>query len=566
VSEPAPFFRRPFWLGIAFTCVLTIWNGLLGLYGSPFFMGHRYDGTQYHLLVRNRLHGHYEIGDSAHTVRDEGRHPMWRPGIVWIEEGLVPLAGSVRTAAIAASVVGTVLLELALLALAHVTFGGATALAVLGLLLWLRLSISSCFAVMALSQGPEPWAAAAVMAGLALLTIALRDKNVLCAVAAGIAAGLSEVFRSGNLFLFAAACAVFGLRDLMRRDWRRLLVTGAALALFLGTSAVAGRLAPSDVNKNVANLWGIVVEQTGPKLPDPRSGEPVIFVGGLQVTPSGDETVYDSIVRNARGDQARDFLREHAGLIASIYRLHLEEVFAKGASGFRNVLGMPIVVLLFLQIVLSVLWWNESSWATLAFTGAILAHYLGPLTLFRGDVASHYLFLVLGLALVLAARGPVRLIEILDRVIARWRPEPEAPPRFHLRWLLPFAPVAVLAGFAYVDVLSYVRKQYDQAQQEQSALDALQLAGQRVACRNMSWFVDRNVRTVLLPYAGVAELERYAQAQNLDGILFWDHEEFPFFRIMPEDDAALDRQLRASAVFGAPQQSGAWRYYPVRRP
>src|SRR6266403_5323339 len=80
-----------------------------------FIMGHRYDGTQYHLLVRNRLHGHYEIGDTAHTVREEGRHPIWRPGLVWIEEGLARLFGSVRSGAAAASALGTTLLELAML-------------------------------------------------------------------------------------------------------------------------------------------------------------------------------------------------------------------------------------------------------------------------------------------------------------------------------------------------------------------------------------------------------------------------------------------------------------------
>src|SRR5262249_27328243 len=314
-----PLSRRSFWVGIGFACVLSVWNGILGLYGSPLIMGNRYDGTQYQLLVRNRLHGHYEVGDTAHTVREEGRHPMWRPGLVCVEHALAPCAGSVRGAAVAASVVGTILLELASLAVAYVTFGGTTALAAFGLLLLLPLHISNCFVLMALSQGPGPWAAAAMMTGIALLVIALREKNIHCTIAAGASAGVSEVFRSGNLPLFAAACAVFGLRDLIRRDWRRLLINCAALTLFLGSSFAAGHVVPSEVNKNVANVWGMVIEQRGLKLPDPGLPETTIFVGGLQVAPSGEETAYDFMVRNARGEEARHFLGEHAAVIASIY-------------------------------------------------------------------------------------------------------------------------------------------------------------------------------------------------------------------------------------------------------
>ena len=81
----------------------------------------------------------------------------------------------------------------------------------------------------------------------------------------------------------------------------------------------------------------------------------------------------------------------------------------------------------------------------------------------------------------------------------------------------------------------------------------------------MSWFIDRDVQTVLLPYAAVPELERYAVAHELDGLLFWDHENHYFFRAMPEDDAETDRQLRASSVFGSVRRSGAWRYYPLQR-
>ena len=105
---------RPIILWCVVAALLLSWNGTLGTFASPFVMLHRYDCAQYQLLARNRLHGHYEVGDEAHSVHQEGCHPMWRPGLVWIEEALARCLGSVRKGAAAASVLGAALLELAL--------------------------------------------------------------------------------------------------------------------------------------------------------------------------------------------------------------------------------------------------------------------------------------------------------------------------------------------------------------------------------------------------------------------------------------------------------------------
>src|SRR5438128_2725606 len=98
------------WVRIALWCSVAVfllaWNGGLAMYANPLLLLQQHDGTQYHLLVRNRLKGHYELDDTAHTVRAEGQNPMWRPALVWIEEALAPYLGSVHASAALASAVG----------------------------------------------------------------------------------------------------------------------------------------------------------------------------------------------------------------------------------------------------------------------------------------------------------------------------------------------------------------------------------------------------------------------------------------------------------------------------
>src|SRR5207244_1019088 len=85
MSNPeSPRLRARTWALL--TVALLVWNGWTALYANPFTLTMGYDGTFYQLLARNRLRGHDEVGDTAHTVGEEGRHPMWRPGLVWVEE------------------------------------------------------------------------------------------------------------------------------------------------------------------------------------------------------------------------------------------------------------------------------------------------------------------------------------------------------------------------------------------------------------------------------------------------------------------------------------------------
>jgi hypothetical protein len=114
-------WRLVYWCMLALT--LLVWNEMAGMMANPYTLVKGQDGAQYQLLARNRLLGHDEVGDSAYTVRREGSHPMWRPGLVWVEETLARCLGSVQAGAGAASGLGITLMELALLALAGVCFG-----------------------------------------------------------------------------------------------------------------------------------------------------------------------------------------------------------------------------------------------------------------------------------------------------------------------------------------------------------------------------------------------------------------------------------------------------------
>src|SRR5437879_435076 len=98
MSNPASSQARPLgWCALAL--LLLAWNGVAGMHAHPMLMTQVYDGTQYHLLARNRLQGHTELGEQAHTVRQEGQHPIWRPGMVWLVHGLTCCTGSIREAA-----------------------------------------------------------------------------------------------------------------------------------------------------------------------------------------------------------------------------------------------------------------------------------------------------------------------------------------------------------------------------------------------------------------------------------------------------------------------------------
>jgi hypothetical protein len=83
--------------------------------------------------------------------------------------------------------------------------------------------------------------------------------------------------------------------------------------------------------------------------------------------------------------------------------------------------------------------------------------------------------------------------------------------------LLLLAPLGCLSAIYYQGTLELLHSDAEQARAEQADLDSLGLEGSRVFCRDMNWFVDRDVVTVFLPYADVAGLEQYVLGQHADG-------------------------------------------------
>jgi hypothetical protein len=559
---------RPWvWGGLAL--FLLAWNGVAAFYANPFTMTQRYDGVQYQLLARNRLHGHYELGDSAHTVRDEGSHPMWRPGVVWLEQGLAYLFGSVAVASGVASALGTTLLELVMLWLAWRCFGLAAFLVVLSCVV-LPLAIGIHLIRLAVGEGPEPWAAAAVLGGLAALVEALRKGSWRWAVAAGVCAGLSEWFRTGNLILFAGPCGVYALAALCRRDRLGWVLPGVALAFFVALGGLGNLFLPSPVDKTAANLWSNLVETRGPKIIETRSeiGDITHCFGGLELAPGTNETYYDYLVRRCRDVRSTDLVRERAAEILAIYGDRLGEVVGRGFWGLRIYTGEFLLGCFLLQVVLSVVRRGRPEIDSLAIAAGAVAFYLGPCVLLKGDEPTHYVVVLLPFFLLVAAQGVVELGRIAWATLQHFRPE--LAQRFHKdRKLLAGAAAAVFLCFSagsYRGLLRTIGEYHADAAQEMAYVDALNLEGKRVACRNMGWFVDRDVQTVLLPYARLPELERYVRAHRIDGILLWGDETSLFFTATPyglkvED---LEKVLRKSKVFGPPRFAGTWKWYPVR--
>jgi hypothetical protein len=564
-TEPARP-RARWWCALA--VLLLAWNGLLALYASPFVMLQGHDGTQYHLLVRNRLHGHHEVGDEGHTVRQEGQHPIWRPGLVWIEEGLARLFGSVRSGAAAASALGATLLELALLALARVCFGRATLLVVLACLM-LPLTASAHFLRMAVGQGPEPWAAAALVAGLAVLAVALRRRSWALGLAAGALAGTCEWFRAGSYLLFAVPCAVYALPALRRRDWAASAVPALALLGFGLLTAAAGRSVASPVDKTAVALLHRLQEREGPQLlrEVPDGGSLTIYLGGLVLADGAGLTNCDSAVRQASTLRAGDVLRSRRGDIIALYADSLREVVTTGFRGLRLMTGPLVLAAFVLQALLSVLRRRGADLHVLALAAGAAAHYFGPVVLLRGNDPTHYLLVVLPLVLLPAAHFPVELWQ----QACSWLGSRPGLARLAVRvGRMSLAPALVGAVWVsaafFAGALANVRDARHEADDEQRALDSLGLEGRRVACRSMAWFVDRDVQPLLLPYATVADLERYAARQRLDGLLLWQSRREPYFSLSPYGllPDELFRALGRSEAFGAPRAAGNWRWYPVR--
>jgi hypothetical protein len=410
----------------------------------------------------------------------------------------------------------------------------------------------------------------AIVIGLALLIEALRGRCWVWALAAGLAAGAAEWFRSGTLLLFAVPCGFYALAFLVRRDWGRLGRAGVALAALFLAAVAAGRAVPSPVNKTLVNLRHHLAENEGPFHTETIAGlgEAAYSMAGYRLTAGGDAVVNDDTVRQARGRGTADFVVENADVLGPLYLAQLRSLLDGPALGLRWVMGTAAVWLFLYQVLVACRRRDAEAVHTLAWAAGALAYYLGPVVFLRGDSPTHYLLLAFPLVLLIAARGAVTLAAGVVALGGQRLPNLSALRERRRGFVLAiiFAPAAILNATFYWHTVTQLAEDRQRTAREQAALDALHLEGRTVVCRNMAWFVDRDVRTVLLPYARVDRLGRYVRAQGADGILVWEAETQVHFRAMPYGSVQeLDRALRKSPVFASPQVSGDWRWYPVRR-
>jgi hypothetical protein len=322
--------------------------------------------------------------------------------------------------------------------------------------------------------------------------------------------------------------------------------------------------APSSVNKAVANLWACRAEIGGPMVTEELAdGSRLIYpMLHYTVVPGTEEIYIDAVLRQARGRSTLGYVREHAVEIADAYMKGLEQALTGCFGGLRQQSGDLVFALFGVQLLFCLARRDEEATHTFAIAGAALGHYFGPVVLLAGDAPTHYLLVALPLFVLVAARGALHVAHFGARNAERLR-----APRSALRMLggVCLLLIAYPSVGYYHGAATLLHDLQKQAVQEQAALDALKLDGLRVACRNMSWFVDRNVQTVLLPYATVPELEKYVQVHRLDGILVWGEERMTYFRASPYGSPAdFGRALENSSLFGHPQLSRAWSWYPVR--
>jgi len=561
------------------TVFLLAWNGALAMYANPFLLLQQHDGTQYHLLVRNRLKGHYEVDDTAHTVRAEGQNPMWRPALVWIEEVLARWLGSVQASAAVASAIGATLLELGLLWLASVCFGSKVQ-AVVGLALLLPLAGTSYFMRMAVGQGPEAWAAATLVAGLAGLVLALRLPNrgwaLALALAAGALAGLAEWFRAGSYLVFLIPDVLYLLRGLWQRDRKLAGIPSIALASFMAMVFVSGLLVPSRVNKTVVALAHRLQEQVGVEytVQIGSDGMARFYMAGLQLCPNLLETNCDHAVNEARDVSTLEYLSAHRDEVAGVYLDGLRgvlttEVDGMPFSGMREMTGALVFFLFVAGILLSLPCRKETDFHALALSGGALAHYFGPVVLLRGGDLTHYVLVILPFLFVVAAYGAQQLVAVTRLVFQRLCPRLVDDTR-PVAWpflAMGLAPVLCQSVIFYLGAMRCVTQSYEEAQEDRAAVAALGLEGCKVACRSMAWFEDSDIQTVLLPYATAPELVHYAQAHGLDGLLLWEKEDarYTYFSITPYPTLEQFHQaLEQNNAFGPPRVSGNWHWYPLR--
>ena len=554
IPPPGPGIKL--WVWQLAIYALVGWNATLAKYANPFSLTQGYDGAQYQLLARNRLAGSYHESHQAHTVRDEGSHPMWRPGLVWLLEGTAHLTGSVSQAAWMLSTAGTTLFEVIMLWIAWRCFG-RTAWVILLAAFFLPFHWSAIFLSMALGQGPEPWAAALVLLGWAIFLKSLDGNSAILAIVGGVAIGGADWFRTGNLLMFAAPWGIFLLAGLLRRSRVELRQSLAMLGGFVAITLLGSWLFASPVNKTIANLWGNLVEHHGLQVvQETESGSSIQYLAGLHLAPGGLETYYDYIVRASGQSEGEDFWKTRRGEIVPLYVERLTEACAGGFTGLRLLAGESTVVFALLGIVLAL---TRRDVATLALAAGFFAHYFGPVVLLRGDKPSHYLFVALPLLALVAAGCVAHIINCARAKL------PEAWHLSVVAWVA-VVPVVVLATGFHRGGTQVMREEHTRAQEDMIALDRLELQGKKLATRGMAWFVDRDIQAVLCPYAEVRELENYTVHHGLDGILLRAQEKHLFSNAMPYASFdEFERAMSRSEVFAPARISGAWRWFPVRK-
>lgn len=566
--EPTPVLARPgAWALLA--GVLLLWNLSLGWMGGPWTILQRYDGPQYQLLARNRMMGHYEVGDKAHTVRLEGRHPMWRPGLVWLTQGFAHLTGSVRMAAGIVSGIAVTLLELAMLIVAYRFFGSLAAWVLLALMA-LPTDVGVWMIRMTLGQGPEPWSTAALLSGVVILVEAFRRGCWKLAVLSGVIAGLADWFRTGNLAIFPVPCLIYAAVALWRRESRKFAQAVVAGGVFLIMVMLGDQLTPSPVAKSRANLWGNLVETYGEKMvlsSSHNEDKGKIYIAGLQLAPGTNETYYDYIVRKVGEGEGPVLTGGQGHVIRELYWERLQNAAFGRYMGLRGILGPVVLIAFLVGLILAAIRREPADLHTLALSSAALAFYFGPIVLLSGDEPTHYTLVVLPFFVLVAVRGMTQVLRLGGEAAARLVPVLTTRRATLRRAALLFGlpPLVCFCAVYQLGVFNYFHVDYRDTQQDDADLAALELDGKRIACRNMTWHVDRPVELFMLPYARVEQLEEYARVHQLDGILIWEDEPSVMFTITPYGITpdSFERAMQSSKLFGPARRSGTWAFYPV---
>jgi hypothetical protein len=190
--------------------------------------------------------------------------------------------------------------------------------------------------------------------------------------------------------------------------------------------------------------------------------------------------------------------------------------------------------------------------------------------LLRGSDPTHYILVVLPLFVLVAARGAEQLGKLVLAIGQHIQPSltQKAQLASGLFLALALIPAACLAFSFYRGALQTLEESYRESEADRAALKALDLEGHKVACRNMVWFVDADVQTIMLPYGSVRELAYYCRKARIDGLLIWEkkgkHQAF-YYNFPYWTEKQFDHAINQSKLFGTPRLSGRWHWYPVHQ-